>query len=565
MTSNDDTKSEAEGGQFKRYALIGALAVFLIGGFWFWRPWWHWLAYTVVYKAPGMLQWLLVGTGICLTMYVVNARADGEEDDETGRSRRSHRTRHRGFTATAWHKATGNLSTKKTALFGLGILVMVGGLIVGLVAGGVYANLAMSESVEDRMTTVDTLPDTDEDNPRILPYEVSKDYAQNSMQYPRHKMAGGDITYIDGTPHWSYGLAPDGMMNSLFAAKQEGAVYVDMTTSDSSVTVKETTFEKGQGMAVWRNYEWQLLKHEYTADYQDPMMVPHEGDQYMVIPYIEHDHKVRFTPLPQVYSVPEFGGVKIMHSDGTIEDVSPSEVSDHPVLEGQRVYPYDLARFEVNSMRYKHGAINKWFFHDEELQLAGTPGEGNEQPFTVTTDEGIRYVTAVEPANSGSGVYQVWIHNAQTGEKQVLQLNQSSSLTGPTAATEYVMTEIDRKGLEPVEPIPAVIDDTLYWQVKVLPDDGRGIKYTAFVNAETKDVTLVREDADVKAFLSDSDEVPDVTESDSDGSESEATDESSTLVITIEHADGSTEQIEVEEGASITIENGDGNETSSDE
>ena len=563
----------------RRTLALAGVAIFLVVGFWFWRPKWHWLFYSIVYRYPGVIQWLPVGSGLAAGTYWWTARAAGGETESDG-GRRSRGYSRPGFTARLWQRATTHMGRKQKAVFVLGILIAAGGLVVGPVAGTVYANVDMANQVEEDVTHVDSLPDTDSANPRVLPKEVADEYAENSFQYQRHKLAGGDITYINGTPHWTYGIEPEGI-NS-YVINQEGAVYVDMTTDDSDVSVQETEFKRGQGMAVWRNHRWQVAKSDYWIEQQDTMVVPTEEGQYLVTPYREHDLKFRFAPLPQVYSVPEYGdekdgllhraavflgladegeqygGVKVVHPDGTIENIEPDEASDHPIVQNQRVYPYEQTRFEVESMAYKHGAVNKWFFHDEQLEVRDAPGDDNEQPFTVTTTDGIKYIVAAEPAESGSGVYQIWVADAQTGELEMLELDEPE--TGAAAATEYVMTAIDRSGLYPVEPIPVVVDDQLYWQVKVLPEDGRGIKATAFVNADSTDVTMVESDDDIRAFLAGSNvDEASLNESDSEGGETteDSGESSSTLVITIEHEDGSTEQITVEEGATVTIENRD--------
>ena len=564
----------------RRTLALAGVALFLIAGFWFWRPWWHWLFYSLVYRAPGLTQWLVIGGGLSAGTYVLATRST-DENQEADNGRRSRGYSRPGYTERAWRRATGDMERNQKAVFVLGLFIALGGLVVGPLAGGVYANVEMADRVEGEVTHVNTLPDTDAENPRVLPKEVADEYAENSFQYQRHKLGGGDITYINGTPHWTYGIEPEGI-NS-YVINQEGGVYVDMTSDDSDVSVRETEFKRGQGMAVWRNHRWQVAKSNYWIEQKDTMVVPTEEGQYLVTPYREHDLEFRFTPLPQVYSVPEYGeekngllhraavflglaeegeqygGVKVVHPDGTIENIEPNEAADHPIVEEQRVYPYDQTRFEVESMAYKHGAVNKWFFHDEQLEVRDAPGDDNEQPFTVTTTDGIKYIVAAEPAESGSGVYQIWVADAQTGEMEMLELDEPE--TGAAAATEYVMTAIDRSGLYPVEPIPVVVDDQLYWQVKVLPEDGRGIKATAFVNADSTDVTMVETDDDIRAFLAGS-SVDEATLGDSEGGSDEADDggsedSSSTLVITIEREDGSTEEITVEEGATVTIENQD--------
>lgn len=544
----EDTESSF-GAIAKTLIVGGGLLAFLIAGFWFWRPWWHWLVYGLTVKYPGVLQWMIIGgvlVSIALAWILLSNLDDDDTSEEESSRRRSRRTRDDNSL---------DVSRGQQLLLGLGVVVFVGGLLFGGVVGSVYTNTHMAETTNNEVTDIDELPETDAENARILPYEVGYEYSKNSLQYPRHHLEGGDITYINGTPHWSYALAPDGTINSLWATEQQGGVYANMSTSGNDVSVQEQQFDKGQGMAVWRNYEWQLKKDNYFVDYQDPMMVPHEGEQYIVTPYIEHDREFRLTPVPQMYSVPEFGGVAIMDADGNIEHVAADDTQDHPVLEDQRVYPYDLAQFEVESTRYQHGAINKWFYHEDELELAPAPGEGNDQPFTVTTEDGIKYFTAAEPWGDASGIYQVWVHDGQTGEMERLQVDVSSAMVGPNAATEYVMTNIDRQGLAPVEPVPLVRDGTLYWQVKVLPDDGRGIAVTAFVNAENSDdITMVETDSDIRAFLKANGSVEEADlgdESDVSG------DSGSTMVITIEHADGTTEDIVVEEGSTITIESDD--------
>lgn len=246
-----------------------------------------------------------------------------------------------------------NLLTSSVSWLILGVAVMCVGFLVGAPVGAAYSNLDMTEEVQDRVVDLDDLPAVDVDNPRVLPSSVAYDYGQNSLQYPQHRMTGEDITYINGTPHWSYALAPDGLSRSILV-NQAGGVYVDMTTRGSSVTVHEDEFVYGQGMIAWRNSHWQMLKSDYTIQPQDPMMVTDGETQYIVVPYREYSINVRALPVPSLYSVPEFGseksgllhtigstlgfsergeeygGVMIIHTDGTIEDVSPTDALAHP-------------------------------------------------------------------------------------------------------------------------------------------------------------------------------------------------------------------------------------------
>lgn len=513
---------------------VGVLAVF-VAGLYFWSPWWHGVLYGLAFVHPGVLQWLVVGAlSILLGVAVEMHRKQLQTDS----------------------------GILPAALFYLGIAFMIGGLILAPVVGSIYAQTDMAGEVSNDVEPITELPEVDSQEPRALPQAVASNYARNSLQTPRYNLAGGDITMINGTPHWSYSLAPDGLYNS-WRIQQDGAVYVRMTTQDKDVTVARDAFTYGQGMMVFDNYKWQMLRDDYTHAYTDPFVVKHDDSLLMVVPYVDHDHRFRLTPVPQVYSVPEFGGVKVIHQDGTIEDLSPEEARADARLREQNFYPYSLAHFKVNSMRYQHGALNKWFTHRDQLQLAEVPGQGNGQPFTVMTEErGLTYFFAAEPWGEDThGVYQVWVVDARSGEMERITYDTQNSLLGPAKATRFVRQEHpnyqwvsggegDTGNIEVSEPLPVVVDGTLYWQVFVVPTDSAGVAQVSYVNSETGAVTSVETDGQIQAFL-EGRTVPDERE----GDENDTADGSGgSLVITIEYPDGSTETVTVPEGSSVTVE-----------
>lgn len=510
--------------------LIGILA----GLLYFLRPWIHPIIYGLIYRSPGSLQWFVIGLlGILIVAPVLRGR---------GRNRAS----------------------TLAFLAGIGIFV-VGGFIVGPVAGGVYTQEHLAhERVIPQAQTVDTLPETDSQHPRLLPRSVGHEYTQNSLQYPRHKLGVGDITVLNGTLHWSYGLQPDGLINT-FSIHQAGAVYANMETTSKDVRIIEGEFKCGQGQLVTDDYLWQLRKGEYMVDHQasDTFVVPHNGELYLATPYMKYEHKFKALPVPQTYSVPTFGGVALMDTECNVRHLSPSEARESPILDGQNFYPYDLARQEVNAMRYQHGAINKWFYHEDELQIAGVPGANNQQPFTILTKGGgMTYIIAAEPYGEAQGIYQIWVIDARTGDKQVFKLDMQSSLLGPDRASNYVRKEnpnVDWSRMQPSEPIPVVVDGDLYWNVRVVPTDSAGVSYTAFVNASSGAVTTVQTDDKAAAFIAGQSVQSDVGGGNQTGSDSSG----GGLVIRIEGPDG-TQTVTVDEGDTVVIEQRNGTDSSRD-
>jgi hypothetical protein len=218
--------------------------------------------------------------------------------------------------------------------------------------------------------------------------------------------------------------------------------------------------------------------------------------------------------------------VVLIGPDGTVEDLSPAEARDRPVLADQKLYPFELAREKVAATKYRNGIVNTFTSHEDEIEVAPVPGEGNDQPFLVFTNEGPEYVVAVEPYGQAQGLKEVWTIDGRTGEYEIYSPRQS--LFGARKATDYVRQAArttDWNRFTPSEPIPVVVDGQLYWEVRVVPSDSSGIAYIAFVNAQSSDVHEVSTTAEVTAFL-DGDRVTASPDGDRD-----AADRTPTLVV----------------------------------
>lgn len=444
-----------------------ALGVLVIAGFWWLRPFWHGLVYGAIYSVPEFTLFI----GLAVASFIA-----------TGFCEKGSGTEH---------------------AVGLLAILFVVAALTAPIWGTASSKTHQAHETWDRTEMVETLPQTDPDNPRILPGSVAQNYAKNSLQLTRHHTASGDITFINGTPHWSFAIEPDGLVNT-FIAQQEGASFVNMTTELKDVDVYDGTFQSGTGMQLTDNVKWGLTKEEYWRSYEDPFVVPHEGELYIAIPTVQHEHHLQFG-WPPVYSEPDFKGVVLVDQEDNREWLTPEEAREHPVLDGQNFYPYELARFDVESVAYQHGFANVLFTHDEQLELAGVPGEGNDQPFTVKTEEGIKYILAAEPWGDAHGIYQIWVMDARSGELELLELDPESSLLGPDKASQFVRKDsprLDWSRMNVSEPIPVLVGNaTLVWQVKVVPRDSSGVAFNAFVNADTGNVTIAEDDTQVYAYL----------------------------------------------------------------
>lgn len=442
------------------------------------RPFYHGIA-LMVYKNPVLIQ--------AAALFVLGA----------------------GVKAIGKHRKEETYQTSGVEILGSlisGISLLV--LVAGIFLTGAYSHSTMSEIVENEFTDINELPDVDPDNPRVLPRSVAEEYASNSLQTPRYQLGTSDIAFTDnGTPMWSMPKTPDGTVN-YFRLKQNGSAFVDMTTQSKQISFTEDEMRIGLGMGIRDAAGWNLRKDNYWVDYKDAVNLEHEGKGFIAVPMQSYNFHFSF---PIFHTTPEFAGVALIDSEGNIEYMNPEEAQEHPVLEDQRLYPYDLARYKVDSMQYKNGIINAWFVHKDQLEVADVPGFNNDQPFTVLTEEhGIQEFVATEPYGNANGLFEIWLADGQTGDLKRYSLNQSGGLLGPGKAMNYVRKANsrvnwgggeDQRGFEPTEPIPVLLNDKLYWQIRVVPENSAGIAFTSFVNADTGDVVTAETDDQIMEFL----------------------------------------------------------------
>jgi len=475
--------------------IVGIVAV-AIG--WFFRPWLHGLVYAV-YTTPLLLLGIVAGSIAAWA----TARAGGRVE----------------MVVNALSSSDHTITPLR-----VGVVVLVIAAFALMPVANAVAGVTLSDQTMSQTATVERLDDVDADNPRIVTRAVADRYASNTLNRPQYRVGDTDISVVNGTPYWAAPLAPDGLFNAI-TKRQAGTVLVDMTTQQANVRSVDGELETGVGTIFHRNYRWELLKSQaYLVDYGDPKMVIHNDTQYIAVPYSEP--QFHLTPLP--HSTPQWGGVAIINPSGSIETLSPSEAAASPILDDQQLYPEKLALQSVAATKYRNGILNTYTSHEDEIEIAPLPGDGNDQPFFILSESGPQYVVAVEPYGDAQGLQELWTIDGQSGafERYVSE----DSLFGPQRAADLVrqsapQTDWDR--FTPAEPILTVIDDREYWQVRVVPEDNSGIAYVAFVDARSGDVDSFEQTDAITQFLAGETPVETPTETDP----SETTAETPTVIV----------------------------------
>lgn len=507
----------------KTTAGVGALVLALLGTmFVLFLPVWQSITYSLFVQHPSTWWWVLIGGLAAGGVYHV-------ADSDVGEG----------------------------VMLVLLALTVIMALFIGPIFAGIYAQEDIAHSGEIQES--DVLPDTSNDHPRILPRAVADEFGSSSMQLPQYELSDSDVAYHDGSYTWSYALQPGPFMVA-WQGNQTGAMFVDMETQDKEIEVIRRGVQCGVGQVFIDSYDYQMTLDRLDVDrYQGTQFTfEHDGELHVAQSYATHEWRFRLLPLPQPYTVPEYGGTQVISEDCEVRDLSPSEVAESDLFEGQNTYPYDLSMFRVEAQQLQHGIINKIFYQKDVPQFDGVAGHGNDQPFVVPTEngDGLKYFVAAEPAGSGNGIYQIYTLDAQTGEIEYVEY--SDTQIGPQKAVDFVRKESPNINwaaggggtMEAIEPIPVVDGDQLYWQVRVVPTDNAGMSYTAFVNASSGSVTETKNDQEIMTFLrKGSSEVP---QEPSDPSE----DEETALVVAIVENGTVVDTINVTEEQAVEIRSG---------
>lgn len=457
-------------------AIVGAFSwVVIIGAFLYWlAPTYQNLVYTFVIEFPVIIEFLvLLVVGFILGVLIVKTEKIG--------------------------------SLGEMSYFFLFIIFIIVFAIAAIFVVPGFTSIDMIDRTDSE--EISTIPNTDVDNARIMPKAVGKNIARNSLQTPQYRLSNGDITFINDTPHWSWSLSPDGNLN-YFTESQTGGIFVNQATTKKDIKqITDSKFKYGTGLQLTDNVYWQLTKDNYWRSYKDSFVITKDGEEYIGIPYMTHDVKFKF---PYFYSVPKFGGVQLINTDGDIKDLTPQEALNNQALEGQNIYPYELARFKVKANYYREGIYNAYFKHKNQITVPSVPGQGNSQPFTIPTEEGIKYFVAAEPYGDSNGILEMWVIDGRTGKSEYISYggDNSSLLRGARKSVEVVMGDpqiAPFEDVEGVEPLPVVVDNDLYWMVRIVPTSSSRITAVAFYNAQNDDVDIIESKGDatekIKTFI----------------------------------------------------------------
>jgi len=344
---------------------------------------------------------------------------------------------------------------------------------------------------------------------RVQPKIVSERYAKDSLQNPQEYLGDSAVVLIDGVQKRVYPRLPDGGL-LYFTNKLSGFVAVDVSALEKDLSIENQTFTYAEHTGVLDNLQFVLLKHKYFVSYENPVYLkdPVTGRWATVVSY------TRYVGFP--VRVPVWGGFFVVESDGTITDHAPADSERLALTKGNRVYPDTLARYYAESYALKGGIVNYLFYHKDQPVIDEL--EPGTQPFHLATTEGYKQVIVAKPYGSSNGIYKIFIFDATTGKRDIIEFAQDSLLTGPVASLSYIQKAfpaIDYSTFSIVEPRPVMSGKDFYWLSSVVNADGAGIAKTVALNANTNEAMELVTKEDIVKFVEGS-QAPNIATSTSD-------------------------------------------------
>lgn len=371
-------------------------------------------------------------------------------------------------------------------LIGLFFLVILGGITV---LG--YGPIAASHNIEAEPLTE---PIEVYGVYRLIPLYTAHVYASDRIQIPTHTVFKSDsYIYYNGTRSiYNWIIEPEGFINS-FIRKPKGVVFVYGDAYPPEVVMVERELKYGLHNryfklfyidSLGRQVKLHALGFKVLLDENVEIYV--DGHVYIVVPVVSWKRGVLYSmPVPHAFAV--------VNEDGDIEILTIREALSDPRLSGVPKVPEYVAREWARLYRYNAGFIQYYFTHNRyEIRDVGE----NKQPYLTVSANGSLYWTfVVEPAGETYSVKYIIYVPINATEPALLMYEPKEPLIGISKVISYVKQahpNYDWNELVVAEPIPSVVNNTIYWKVTVITQDYRGLVSIDLVDARTSQVKSYR-------------------------------------------------------------------------
>ncbi len=377
------------------------------------------------------------------------------------------------------------------SLVGLGVFLLVLG---ALATAAAYVAMLNDSPSQIQIIELGTAIDTQ--TSRLVPLHTAYAYAISMLQTPTHTIYEGE-TYIyydqKGNIVYNWIIEPEGFWNQI-SREPLGAVFVNGSVFPPEVHVVEQDMVWGLHKIIlnplfadnlWRELKLRVgMGVRVLADCN--IEVYRNGTLYVIVPLVSW----RTT---MTASVPVPVGYAVVYPDGRIDVVSTEEAKNNPLFRGVPLVPDVIAREWVEIYRYYTGFWSVVLYHNTyTIRDVGR----NPQPYLMIDDEGHLYwVFIAEPPGETTSAKYIFYVNASNTNPHIMMYELPNPVIGISRIESLVKQAhptYDWGEFEIAEPMPLIINSTLYWKVTVITKDGRGLVSVDLINTATNEVLNIK-------------------------------------------------------------------------
>lgn len=316
-------------------------------------------------------------------------------------------------------------------------------------------------------------------------------------------------------------ITPSGVLNT-FIMKNPGFLYLDdSAAADLDPTKRINRINDvqqiGPDMEWMDNIHFVLAKTDFFASFETPHYLALDDSRpeklTMIVPKIKYG---------LLWRLPYWGGVVVVHSNGTVEDLTVKMALKDPRFKGKWIYPISLARKYVELQNYGcgWGPLSPFVRVGGKLEVEEVPGT-NQFPFLMHGADGKTYhVIATKGEGSARGLFRMYYIDASTGEGSYHEFRANEVVYGAATSLtrltnipgyQWYRESAGKDGaattsgtMIAVEPVYIVKpgDRRLFWKATITNTSRTGISATAVMDASRPDdITVFGKRHEFEAWL----------------------------------------------------------------
>ena len=372
-------------------------------------------------------------------------------------------------------------------------------MLVGLFSEATRS-LEVSRSLE--VDPLRQLPQIRPEGIRVVPLAVAYSRAEAVFSSATHRPGSYTLlVYRDGRPYWQIPVVPERGWNYM-SRRMEGFIEIPAYTFHLEPRLIKADFRYGFEHfhdVLWAAYIKAGAWGSRVELADSFINRASDGSYWIVVPLSS------WRLEKGIYSVPRVTGILLVCMNGTVVKLGIREALSNPLTRGGPLVPEWMARWYVERLNYRRGLLNMITAHRDMFELRD-PSSRNKQPWLVLdSQDRLWWLFAAEPYGRGGGVSRIFLVNARDPSIRVYEYRvEGGLLIGPRKAADLAKASLpsydwERYSVE--EPIPLIVNGTLYWRVVIIPRDASTIDSIVLVNSRTGDVFHVKNDEELESFL----------------------------------------------------------------